>query len=202
MFIFLIPGAILAGFGLYILFKTTKPMQNPVFAGEQDVASSPASTGLIASAFSAISSNLGVSIPSAVANWKNLADKYAEVYPNLDPEEILAIVWKESTGNPEAYNPNDPSWGLMGVEPLIARAYGGYTDTSWQKDPEKNMRAGAGFLSFLKAKYEDLHPLTGPIVWVVGYNEGETKMLRGEADAAYAKAFISNLSVLHRYYKT
>src|SRR5579859_6889211 len=65
-------------------------------------------------------------VPNTVIAWRDLANKYAQIYGILDPEEILAVIWNESTGNPNGSNPGDPSWGLMGVEPLIARAYGGF----------------------------------------------------------------------------
>ncbi len=206
MYIFLIPGAILAGVGIYIFFKSAQSTNaQPAFGGTDNVPSEETTVpkaGPFTSLFSAIQSDLGGSIPSGVGKWRTLAEKYAEVYANLDPEEILAIIWSESTGNPEAYNPGDPSWGLMGVTALIARSYAGFTDLAWHTDPDKNMRAGAGFLSFLKAKYEDVHPLSGPgATWVAAYNEGETKMLRGEVDPGYSSAFISHLSVLKRFYK-
>jgi soluble lytic murein transglycosylase-like protein len=131
--------------------------------------------------------------PSAVLQWNDLANKYAQVYSILDPEEILAIVWSESTGNPNAVNPNDPSWGLMQVTAPIALAYGGFaaSDTTWHTDPDKNIKAGAGFLADLKLKYSANYP-----GWVAAYNEGETNLLRGVTDQGYVDRFNSNLATL------
>lgn len=133
------------------------------------------------------------SIPANVMRWSELAQRWAQQYTILDPEEILAIIWIESTGNPNGANPNDPSWGLMGVTPLIAHAYGGFdqADISWHSDPEKNVKAGAGFLADLKNKYSADY--SG---WVAGYNAGETNLLKGYKDQAYVDKFNANLSVL------
>jgi len=55
-------------------------------------------------------------VPIEVSRWKELAEKYAAFYSSiLDPDEILAIIWTESWGNPAKINPNDPSYGLMQV---------------------------------------------------------------------------------------
>ena len=134
-------------------------------------------------------------VPDTVKQWNDLANQYAQTYSILDPEEILAIVWSESTGNANAQNPNDPSWGLMGVTKLIAHAYGGFdvTDDSWKTDPSKNMRAGAGFLSDLKNKYSADYPNGA---WVAAYNEGEGNLLRGAEDKSYVDAFNSHLAAL------
>lgn len=131
-------------------------------------------------------------IPVAVAQWQGIAEKYAQAYSILDPEEILAIIWGESTGNPRASNPGDPSWGLMGVTSLIAQAYGGFdpSDTSWHEDPDKNVKAGAGFLADLKNKY------SADPNWVAAYNEGETQYRRGVSDQGYVNAFQSHLATL------
>src|SRR5207237_2475503 len=117
-----------------------------------------------------------VQVPPRVMKWASLAEKYAQVNAILDPEEILAIAWSESSGNPLAMNANDPSWGLMGVTQLIAHAYGRFdvADISWHTDADKNMKAGAGFLADLKSKYSADYPN-----WVAAYNEGETNLLRG-----------------------
>jgi soluble lytic murein transglycosylase-like protein len=134
-----------------------------------------------------------VNVPASVSQWTDLANKYAQTYSILDPEEILAIVWTESTGNPNGENPGDPSWGLMGVTALIAKAYGGFDseDISWHTDPDKNVKAGAGFLADLKTKYSDTRP-----GWVAAYNEGETNFNKGYKDQAYVDTFNSHLATL------
>jgi soluble lytic murein transglycosylase-like protein len=135
-------------------------------------------------------------VPDAVNAWQALADKYAQIYTILDPEEILAIIWNESSGNPQGSNPGDPSWGLMGVTRLIAEAYGGSaaTDTSWHTDPDKNVKAGAGFLADLKNKYA----LQFPAEWVDAYNEGETAFRKGLRVPDYRNAFFAHLNAIKR----
>lgn len=140
----------------------------------------------------------GGAVPPNVLRWGPLAQKYAQINAALEPEEILAIVWSESTGNPAAVNPDDPSWGLMQVTSNIARAFGGFTtDLGWQTDPEKNMKAGAAFLAYLKTNYETDFPLTNPSnAWVNAYNQGEGNLRAGRDDISYATAFISHLASL------
>lgn len=163
---------------------------NPVM-----IAGAVAVLAFFAMAAPALAENLGSDsvIPQAVSQWTDLANKWAQNYSILDPEEILAIIWSESTGNPNAENPGDPSWGLMGVTALIAQAYGGFpsSDTSWHNDPDKNVKAGAGFLADLKNKYSSDYP-----AWVAAYNEGETNLTRGYKDQAYVDAFNSHLAAL------
>jgi len=132
-------------------------------------------------------------IPGSVLNWQAVAEKYAAIYSILNPEEILSIIWTESTGNAKGENPGDPSWGLMGVTTLIARSYGGFTsgDDSWKTDGDKNVRAGAGFLAYLKDRYSAKYPN-----WVEIYNVGETKFLRGIGNPDYSRRFFSQLNAL------
>jgi soluble lytic murein transglycosylase-like protein len=142
-----------------------------------------------------------MSIPAAVTQWMELAQKYAALYtvhtppvPVLSPEEILAIVWEESTGNPLAFNPHDPSWGLMGVTRLIAHAYGHFAsgDNSWQTDPDKNMKCGAAYLADLKKKHLEAYPT----LWMDEYNTGETAFARGVRSPGYVIAFNDHLLAL------
>jgi soluble lytic murein transglycosylase-like protein len=133
--------------------------------------------------------------PSGVTQWLQLAQKWATELAPLRPEEILAIVWNESSGNPLAYNPGDPSWGLMGVSPLIASAFGGFaeTDASWHTDPDKNMQCGARFLVHLKESWSAKFP---DYLWVAAYNEGETQLQHGAKDLAYVQGFQQHLAAL------
>jgi soluble lytic murein transglycosylase-like protein len=161
---------------------------NPVF-----IAGALAVLAFFAMAATALAKESNVNVPATVSQWNDLANKYAQTYSILDPEEILAIVWTESTGNQNAENPGDPSWGLMGVTAPIAQGYGGFEsdDTSWHSDPDKNMKAGAGFLADLKTKYSDTKP-----GWVAAYNEGETNLLKGYKDQAYVDTFNAHLATL------
>ncbi len=133
-----------------------------------------------------------MSTPADVMQWLILAQTYASESGVLKPEEILAIVWNESSGNPMAYNAGDPSWGLMGVSPLIAHVFGGFTtdDISWHTDPDKNMRAGSGFLAHLKSAWSAKYP---DYLWVAAFNEGETQLQHGAKDLPYVIGFQNHL---------
>jgi len=138
-------------------------------------------------------------VPESVERWRPLAEKWCATYTNLTPNEILAIIWNESWGNPLDVNPHDPSWGLMQVTKLIAHFYGGFadTDTSWQTDPDKNMKCGAGFLADLKRKYAQKFPLDNPSAgWVVAYNEGEGNLRKRVPDPNYQAAYLKHLNAL------
>lgn len=129
-------------------------------------------------------------VPISVSQWRNLAEQYATERKNLLPEEILAIIWKESTGNANAVNPSDPSFGLMQIEMNIARFYGGITNRQQLFTPSTNVSIGSAFLSHLKSSYSDDYP---DYQWVAGYNEGETHLREGLKDQGYVdlvKAYI------------
>lgn len=137
----------------------------------------------------------GGSVPSAVIQWGSLAQAYAQKYAILNPEEILAIVWNESTGNPAAVNPGDPSYGLMGVTIPIASYYGGVNTAASLADPSTNINCGAGFLADLKNKYSAQHPND----WPDAYNVGETKFLQGvrsPGNPSYSQNFFARASAI------
>lgn len=183
---------------LFILYESLKgnsatanqaaesPLGEVVFksvTGEGDNGLSPIDIG-----------GLSLSIPNAVLQWRNLAEKYASIHAILDPEEILAIIWNESTGNEHASNPGDPSWGLMGVSLLIGRTYAGVTTGTDLYIPEKNVQAGSAYLAYLKNKYQDSYD-----DWPDAYNVGETKFnqgIRSLNNGGYSLAFFSHLNAL------
>lgn len=144
-------------------------------------------------------------IPPLITGLKALAQRWASVHPVLKANELLAVWWNESSGNPDAYNPGDPSWGLGGVSPLIAHAYGGFGpgDDDWKTDPDKNAECSSGFLADLKTKYSAAHPNTvpdgtaNPTGWVAAYNEGEPLLIKHVPDPAYVTAFLSHLEELN-----
>ena len=145
----------------------------------------------------AVTANAQGAVPDAVLQWVPLAQQFAQVYANLDPAEILAVIWNESTGDPKGSNPGDPSWGLMGVTMLIGKAYAGVTDNSQLFDPATNVRAGAGYLSALKNEYEGQFP-----DWPDAYNVGETKFNKGIRSpltngTTYSQRFFSRVAALN-----
>jgi Transglycosylase SLT domain len=134
-----------------------------------------------------------LNIPNAVLQWQDLANKYSEINSILDPEEILAIIWNESSGNPNANNLNDPSYGLMGVTILIGNAYAGANTPTELYVPETNIKAGSAFLAHLKNKFL----LRFPDTWSDGYNEGETQLNLGRIlTPGYSQAFNDHVNAL------
>ena len=94
----------------------------------------------------------------------------------LDPRLTAAIVRTESSFRPDVKNPADPSYGLMGVTPLIAHAYGGWAKADGEdaiKQIDLNVRAGTGFLRHLVDRYGRLEDA------IQAYNLGETKFDQG-----------------------
>jgi soluble lytic murein transglycosylase-like protein len=131
-------------------------------------------------------------VPESVLQWTALAQKYAAIRAPLTANEILAIVWSESTGNPNAVNPSDPSYGLMQITLPIAKFYGGITISQQLFDPDRNVSIGSAFLAHLKESYSEHFPTT----WVAGYNEGEGNLTRGRPDPSYVAAFDSHMQEL------
>lgn len=136
-------------------------------------------------------------VPPAVLQWQDLANKYASVYSILDPEEILAIIWKESSGNQNAIHENDQpdgsgSYGLMQVALSIGKAYAPDDVVSSVDllNADTNVKAGAGFLADLKNKYGNSSN------WVAAYNEGETQYRKGVQDQGYVDAFNTHVLTL------
>lgn len=131
-------------------------------------------------------------VPPAVLQWMSLAQRYAALRPPITAREILAVIWNESTGNPNAVNPRDPSYGLMQITLPIAKYYGGITVAQQLFDPARNISIGSAFLAHLKETYEEKYPTT----WIAGYNEGEGNLTRGVADQPYVAAFDSHMEEL------
>ncbi len=133
-------------------------------------------------------------IPASVLQWTDLANKYAAIRSPLTANEILAIIWSESSGLPGAVNPSDPSYGLMQITLPIAKFYGGITVAQQLFDPDRNVSIGSAFLAHLKGTYAEHFPTT----WVAGYNEGEGNLTRGRPDPSYVAAFDSHMQELEQ----
>lgn len=159
------------------------PPTPPVLDSTGNVATDN-TTAVIDQGFSPLDvGGVNLSVPNAVLNWNDLAQKYASINSILDPEEILAIIWNESSGNPNAFNPNDPSRGLMGVTDLIGTAYASSQGNALF-DPETNIKAGSGYLAHLKSRFGNDEG------WAESYNEGETNYSKGKHyNPSYATNF-------------
>jgi soluble lytic murein transglycosylase-like protein len=137
-------------------------------------------------------------IPPNVLRWKSLCQKYANIHEVLLWEEIAAVIWSESSGNPKACNPADPSYGLMQVTMSIGVKFSHRVHTPVDLyDPDINLEAGTGFLAYLKTRYAETNPLTDPkTAWIAAYNEGEPNLWKKIPDPPYIAAFVSHLSEL------
>ncbi len=107
---------------------------------------------------------------------------------------VKAVAMVESSLNPNAQNPSDPSYGLMQIMPILAEDFGIVKD--WHnptaaeiamiRDPQTNLRIGAWYLKRLTSKYEF-------DVAVQMYNVGEAGYKAGRRNENY-------LSKVKRYY--
>jgi soluble lytic murein transglycosylase-like protein len=112
----------------------------------------------------------------------------------VDAALVKAIAMTESSLNPRATNPSDPSYGLMQVMPILAQDYGIVKE--WQKptsaeiamiyDPQTNLYIGSWFLAKLTKKYSR-------DVAIQMYNVGESGYLQGRRNSEY-------LARVRRYY--
>ena len=124
--------------------------------------------------------------------FRPLVRKWAALR-GLDAALVWGVMMTESSGDPRAENPSDPSAGLMQTIPLITRAYAELTGTDefaliQAKDPEISMRAGTGFLAHLQGRYGAAMP---PEEWVQAYNLGEPNFDKGHRVPEYGARVMS-----------
>lgn len=107
---------------------------------------------------------------------------------SVDAALVKAIAMTESSLNPNAVNPSDPSYGLCQIMPILAEDYGIVKDyhnpteaeIAMIKDPETNLRICAWHMKHLMEKYT-------LEVSVEMYNVGESGWLQGRRNSAYVK---------------
>jgi soluble lytic murein transglycosylase-like protein len=134
-------------------------------------------------------------VPKGPSDWlRSLIAKWSAV-SGLEPKLIYGVVMTESSGNPEAKNPSDPSAGLMQVTPLIGRAFAGLEGTDEEvlralMNVETNMQAGAGFLKHLQSRYATKYALRE---WVQAYNLGETFFDQGRRNPSYGDKVVDHM---------
>lgn len=123
--------------------------------------------------------------PGTPANLEGMIDYAAQKY-NVDRSLVKAVAMTESSLNPNAENPADPSYGLMQVMPILAEDFGIVKD--WHnptpaeiamiKDPQTNLRIGAWFLGRLLKKYS-------LEISIEMYNVGEAGWKQGRRNSKY-----------------
>lgn len=110
-----------------------------------------------------------------VGDWINF---YSKIY-NVPTALIKAIIENESSYNQYSKNPNDPSYGLMGVMPIVfyeaglCKDYNNPTEEEIKNfyDASNNIRAGTKLLAKLYHKYELIVAIQMYNVGERGYNE-------------------------------
>ena len=123
---------------------------------------------------------------------KEAAFKYG-----VDARIVKAVAMTESSLDPNASNPSDPSYGLMGIMPILAEDFGIVKDwhnvteaeVAMIRDPETNLRIGAWYLSRLLSKYPFVTAIQMYNVGEAGYNSGHRNSgYLAKVKAHYAEA--------------
>lgn len=114
--------------------------------------------------------------PESIENMISYAAAKYGVSSNL----VRAVAKTESSLNPNATNPSDPSYGLMGIMPILAEDFGIVKD--WHnptlaeiamiRDPQTNLNIGAWHLSRLLKQYSFDVAIQMYNVGITGYNNG------------------------------
>ena len=123
--------------------------------------------------------------PKPVSSIDSMITYAANQY-HVDAALVKAVAMTESSLNPNAVNPSDPSYGLMQVMPILAEDFGIVKDyhnptdaeIAMIREPQTNLRIGAWFLSKLLAKYN-------VETSIEMYNVGEHGWLEGRRNPAY-----------------
>jgi len=117
---------------------------------------------------------------------------YANAY-NVPLESALAIAMIESSFNPNAKNPRDPSYGLFAITPALAYDYGFVRDYKNPSDNDikniynidNNCKIAMKFLRYLFKKYPEE-------IAVQMYNVGETGYLKlGRRNKSYLNKYLA-----------
>lgn len=134
-------------------------------------------------------------IPTQVQETLDDLFKRQALKTGTDWKLLKAIAMTESSLNPRASNPNDPSYGLMGIMPILAEDYGIVLD--WHNvtsaeiamiyDPETNVSIGARYIGRLLKKY----PFDSAVQM---YNVGEAGFNNGRRNSEYLSKVKTHLA--------
>ena len=125
-------------------------------------------------------------IPTQVRATIDEQIRYAATKYNVDWRLVKAIAMTESSLDPNSKNPNDPSWGLMGITPAVAEDFGIVRDyhnptdaeIAMIREPQTNLNIGAWLLAKLLKRF----PWDAAIQ---AYNEGPANYNAGKRVPEY-----------------
>lgn len=129
--------------------------------------------------------------------------EYAATYGsryNLPEDLVYAVILTESSGDPDAENPSDPSVGLMQCMADTGRRFGGLEGDDASvlnqlRDPDTNLRTGCNFLAHLQTRFGNDYPITA---WVQAYNVGEGGFHSGRRNQAYGQTIQKYMDQFNR----
>ena len=113
----------------------------------------------------------------------------------VPPEQLAAVVYIESRGNPVAHNDSDPSYGLCALLVPTAKMFADPGDVvtadSLMSDPELNLKCGARFIAGLSERYRAFFPFEE---WIQAYNVGEHGFDTGRRNPEYAAGAVDTMT--------
>jgi len=87
-----------------------------------------------------------------IERWEPLAEKVSAVFA-IPRGWILAMIWRESGGNPRAFRREPNGWTGIGLlQPTSTGVKGGLSDEALY-DPETNLLCGARYIALLMRRY-------------------------------------------------
>jgi len=115
-------------------------------------------------------------ILSRLAPYQGIINELARFY-GLDPNLVMAVIWRESGGDPNAVGDDGKSFGLMQVTLDAAKDVGFWPITAEiLLIPQDNIETGAAYLAHLRRTYD--------LTWeqtVAAYNWGIGNVSKAKA---------------------
>jgi soluble lytic murein transglycosylase-like protein len=127
--------------------------------------------------------------------WSVLAEQYCAYY-DLDVAVVLAIICQESSGDPNAENPADPSRGLMQVtQGALTDFLRAFPQKKYTFDdlftPYVNIEVGTWYIATRYKKTQDLHNA------LAAYNAGLGNISAGQMYAASVEQYLTQVKAVY-----
>jgi soluble lytic murein transglycosylase-like protein len=109
-----------------------------------------------------------------VSQWLAAVNVWtSSTYKLVDPAVILAMICQESSGKQSAYNPGDPSFGLLQITQIALTEFNNrfgksYTMDDIKNSADRNLEVGIGYYQVQLVRYEMDDSLA-----VEAYNDGK-----------------------------